>query len=224
MRIGCAQISAETLRAALWHAPHLTDVNMGECAVDRAVCAVVAERLTQLRSLNASWCDRIDDAGVGAVCSSCTRLRRLKLRACTELTTEALCSIVTLLDIRQLFLLDVSRCERVDAGVLQDLPLVSLQSLKLSWCDGVTDAVVASLLRNCVELRELHLVGCKVLSMAALEGLPDLPCATTLHLIDLQYCNDFTESVLQQLVDRCPPTLMIKDYYETPITPHQRKG
>ena len=123
--------------------------------------------LKNLQALRLSFeyrLNRAPMANVVAALCSCPQLRSLKIGEHTELTGEDL------------------------ATMLQSLPL--LNSLHLSWCDGLTSL---SALRFTPQLRSIYLEHCSLLDPSELQHVLLLQ-----HLQRLSLCRSFTRPLTAQ--------------------------
>ncbi|KDO32278.1 hypothetical protein SPRG_02757 [Saprolegnia parasitica CBS 223.65] len=151
---------------------HLSDVSV----------LALAKSCRNLKSLHASDCGLLTDAGIEAL-AACMDLRELILTGCGKLTDDSLRAIglahtrltrlelgfcIQLSDFEgfarvsnalNLSTLDVSGCRR-----LQDVGLAALSrkftkltSLNLAYCDKITDVGLWAVTHNCLELTSLNL-------------------------------------------------------------------
>jgi hypothetical protein len=93
--------------------------------------------------------------------------------------------------------LNLCKSKITDAGIFRMAYLAALVEIRLQWCTGITDAGVASLVRNCPKLRLLDLKSCPVTD-AALQSIAAL--CRDLRVLNLSWCPGFSEQSLLELL------------------------
>ncbi len=153
----------------------------GEPVADPLVQAL--RRCPRLRFLDLSLCTLVTDAGVRGGPSSCHNLRHLKLNYCISITDGALQGIsgltaletlelegcehltgeglVALRRMPQLTSLNLSRCTRVQSGLVSLSGLTRLRCLTLGWCILLADGQLTHL-SGLTNLTSLNLSSTKV--------------------------------------------------------------
>ena len=127
------------------------------------------EQCCQLSKVDLSFCKKLTDAGVMALCQGgCPQLSCLNLTWCCEIT---------------------------DAGViaLGQGGCPQLSSLNLSYCDRITDAGVIALCQGgCPQLSSLNLKRCVRITDAGVMALGQGGCPQ-LSSLNLSYCEQITD-------------------------------
>lgn len=228
---GCRNLPRTAIHALLSNNEDLRYLNLtGLTAVTNSTCELIAESCKHLETLHLSWCKNVDSRGVQAVVEGCpllkdlrvgdvsgfddisvaktlfktNNLERLVLSGCSDLTDEALqtmihgvdpeIDILTDLPIvppRKLRHLDISRCfELTDQGVEVIGNLVpDLEGLQISGCSALTDAALEPIFANApklthVEMEDLHEVTDGLFS----DHLATAPCIGRLEHLSISYC------------------------------------
>lgn len=215
---GCRNFQRQTLHGLLKNNVKLVNLNLTSLpAVTNSTCKIISQHCPQLETLNVSWCKQMDARGVRMVVQGCPKLRdlragevkgfdnvevaqaifdtnnleRLVLNGCTELSDEALRTMIVGTD--------------PEIDILTDRPVVParrLRHLDLSRCTRLTDDGVKALGYNVPELEGLQLNGCAELTDSALEPVfATTPRLTHLELEDLA---DLTNDILSEHLAKAP--------------------
>ena len=87
--------------------------------------------------VSASGCSKLTDEGIIALTKSCPRLLKLDLAGCKNITDKSLEALAT--NCKLIQFLNLANCGISDAGVQKLKESVHLESLKLGWCEHITD-------------------------------------------------------------------------------------
>ncbi|KAK0389484.1 hypothetical protein NLU13_3059 [Sarocladium strictum] len=243
---GCRNFQKSTLHSLLRSNERLVHLNLtGLPAVTNSSCKIIAESCPQLETFNVSWCNKVDAKGIQLVVENCHKLKdlragevkgfdnieaaeaiftknnleRLVLAGCSELSDEALqtlmhgidpeIDILTDLPVvppRKLRHLDLSRCDRLtNRGVKTIGHMVPhLEGLQLSRCTSLTDAGLESILATTPRLTHLELEDLEDITNTLLsEHLAKAPCATILEHLSLSYCENIGDVGVLPLMQKC---------------------
>ena len=243
---GCRNFSKSTLHSLLKTNGRLANLNLtGLTAVTNGTCKIIAQSCPSLEMFNVSWCTHMDARGIKAVILGCpnlrdlragevrgfndiglaqdifetNRLERLVLSGCTDITDEALTTMIAgqdpeidiltelpLVPVRKLRHLDLSRCNRLTSvGVKILASLVpDLEGLQLSGCTALTDSAISSLLATTPRLTHLDLEELAELTNHLLiEDLAKAPCAPILKHISISYCENLGDTGMLPVIRAC---------------------
>ena len=195
----CAQLAPEALLPLAPLGSKLRSLSLaGICLLtDDALVQLLASTTTDVESVSLRGCALLGPDGVAAVAKACPRLRSLDLEGIELLTDETLGVLAE--QTPALEEICLKRCVQVsDAGIealasgcpglsrlslnnipaLGDLSLValrkhcarSLTDIDLSWCRGVTDNGVGSLVDASFHLSRLSIWGCSQLTRLFFNG------------------------------------------------------
>jgi hypothetical protein len=172
----CERLCDEDVLALVASCPDLRHLGIEECRlISDASMAAVGQHARALRSLRIVGLD-ITDAGVWAVAVGCPHLLHFSALLCMNLTDD--CLEALLLGCGQLRRLETSVAVPSDTGLATIAALApALQELAISQAP-VTNAGLAALARGCLRLRSLKLAFCDRLTDRGVldleKGLPAL--------------------------------------------------
>ncbi|CAM9406703.1 unnamed protein product [Lampetra fluviatilis] len=185
---GCHALTPSSLMHLGEKCPSLRVLNLGRVPKATDTCLMrLATSMQLVQTLNLTALTAVRDQSVHIFSQRCPNLQHLILTSCLQITDKSLVEIATYLP--KICSLDVSGCRRVsDVGVqalamncrlLNTLDLSStsiskrgvcllgsycrdsLQSVKFSFCQDITENAVHKLVENCHRLKLLHLYGCR---------------------------------------------------------------
>ncbi|KAI5814728.1 hypothetical protein BZA77DRAFT_94890 [Pyronema omphalodes] len=134
-----------------------------------------------IRRLNLTFiADKINNGSLVPL-QKCTRLERVTLTNCTNLTDSPL------------------------KDILAANPRI--QALDLSQLEGITDETLLTVAENCPRLQGLNLMGCKGITDASL--IPLSKNRRILRRLKLSECNQITDETVLALATHCPQLLEI---------------
>ena len=134
--------------------------------------------------------------------SVCTKLERLTLVGCTELSDDALLQVLP--HMRNMVALDLSNIPHLSDGPVVAIAKAAprLQGINLSGCKNITDVAVSAIAENCPFIRRVKLFNVKLVTdesvMALAQGCP------VLLEIDLNGCPKITDFSTRDLWTHCP--------------------
>ena len=188
---GCFNLTQTSINLIACKCKEIRVLNLGQChkVKNSSLCAI-AKGLNKLESLDIRGCKLVHDCALREIIVHCHFLSNLVIANCPSITDETLLSLASLCP--QLKCLDVCGvCKISDQGVeslakscslLVSLDISStqatgrsihviathsqryLESLKLSFCHGITDESLHAVVTNCKQLKCLHLYGCHPVS------------------------------------------------------------
>ena len=135
------------------------------------------QRLTRTRwvpghllALEIPGCENVSDSGVRYIGKNCTRLRRIDLSQCPQLT---------------------------DRAVLGLKPLgKTLQEVAVAGCIQLTDRGVVALATACKSIHTIDVASCALLGDRAVSAISQLP----LESVDISLCPEVTEDSVSELI------------------------
>ncbi|KAL3686923.1 hypothetical protein R1sor_013232 [Riccia sorocarpa] len=159
--------------SALAHSCHkLVELDLGHCnrITDESLKAISQLRL--LKTLYLQKCRLVTNSGVSFLANGSTSksLRNLGLSECDQLTDGG---VLSLQQITTLKLLSLKHCgpNIVNIGGIGGLAGASqLRYLNLAFLRNISDASVIAIARNCQNLEDLNLRGCRLLTGGALRA------------------------------------------------------
>jgi len=139
----------------------LKSLNFIACNLSPSTIKFLSEQLTQLISLNMTWCS-ISDTCVEHI-PLFVSLKHLSLQD-SRITD---CGLAKLENLRYLNSLNLSFCSNItDRGIIYAVKyLKNIESLNLSWCAEITDLSLQHIGTHLGRLRFLFLTGCRKISM-----------------------------------------------------------
>ncbi|KAH6682024.1 putative F-box/LRR-repeat protein 2 [Halenospora varia] len=243
---GCRNIQRSTLHNLLKSNERLANLNLtGLAAVNNGTCRIIAQSCPSLEMFNVSWCTHMDAKGIRTIINGCPRLRDLRagevrgfdnvqlaqdifetnrleklvLSGCTDLTDEALQTMIVghepeldiltdlpIVPVRRLRHLDLSRCNHLTSvGVKSLAHLVpDLEGLQLSGCTALTDNALSDLLGTTPRLTHLDLEELAELTNTLLsEHLAKAPCAPGLKHLSISYCENLGDMGMLPVIRAC---------------------
>lgn len=155
---------------------------------------VFVQKQTALLYLDLSQCPQIGDRSLKAVCNGLHKLKVLKLSKCRQIMGDA--SISSLYRLPSLEVLDLSACycitsKSLSAGLVETLPLVSLQYLNVSGCTSVHDSFVIKISKVLPNLVHLNLNSCSITDVAVYFVSKYMSRLQELHL---GWCREITDN------------------------------
>ncbi|XP_034987633.1 F-box/LRR-repeat protein 14-like [Zootoca vivipara] len=167
----CDRLSDVAVHYVAQGLPRLRYLSVRFCGGIRDGALVPLSRLTRLRTLNLSFCQRITDVGVGHIAGitadGCLELEELDLAGCGQLSDLAVRYVAQ--GLPRLVHLSLRFCGGIGDGALLSMSLLSrLKSLNLSFCQRISDVGIGHLAgitsRGCLELEQLNLDECERLT------------------------------------------------------------
>jgi hypothetical protein len=175
----CALITDEGL-LALTGLRHLRDLNLCGCYYVTDDGLTVLKNYPELQRLNLDHCYLLTDVGLSHLRQS-TKLEHLSMRCCDQITDTGLRAVLPLPRLR---VLKLSSCYLVTQPPTAP---VSLETLQVDGCRGVTDLALSVIAKEFRTLTFLDVSWCNITG-SGLAVLPQLPHLT--HL-DCSGCRHF---------------------------------
>ncbi|TVY35922.1 F-box/LRR-repeat protein [Lachnellula subtilissima] len=243
---GCRNFQRSTLHSLLKSNERLTNLNLtGLTAVTNGTCKIIAQSCPSLEMFNISWCTHMDAKGIRTVIKGCpklvdlragevrgfnslelaqdifesNRLQKLVLSGCTDLTDEALQTMLIgqdpeidiltelpMVPLRRFRHLDLSRCTSLTSSGVKTLAnmVPDLEGLQLSGCVSLTDNALIDLLATTPRLTQLDLEELSELSNTLLfEHLAKAPCAPILEHLSISYCENLGDTGMIPVIRAC---------------------
>ncbi|BBN06966.1 hypothetical protein MPTK1_3g25370 [Marchantia polymorpha subsp. ruderalis] len=149
----------------------LVYLDLGHCKriTDRSLEAV--SHLECLEVLILRNCNLITDWGLSYLANGATnkRIKRLDLCECDQLTDSG---AVLLQQLSALQVLNLAECgpNVTDVGGTGIAGVTTLQSLNLAWLINVSDVSIITIAHHCVDMEELNLSGCELVTGTGLRA------------------------------------------------------
>ena len=138
--------------------PNRTHLDLTGCTGITYLTLGLLEKLDSLETLNISYCD-LDDSDLEAGRKTFQAIKGLDISGCTRFGDDGLKALVQMCN--ALEDLDVGYCHFTDTGLHSVAHNCSrLKTIDLTCCTGVTNAVLASLVRECPYLEKIFVGGC----------------------------------------------------------------
>eukprot|EP01027_Heterolobosea_sp_BB2_P021068 GEZU01030145.1.p1 GENE.GEZU01030145.1~~GEZU01030145.1.p1 ORF type:complete len:273 (-),score=51.56 GEZU01030145.1:18-836(-) len=172
--------------------------NKSATAVTDQIIMKIAPYCMRVDTVDLSWCVRITDASLHALCDhiSPNTLRHLSLAQCENITDEGLRALPRF---KNLETLNLFGCRRItDSGLRHLRGLTKLKIISLALCDSITDEGLEHL-RDMTQLQSLILNNCRKVkktittatnanTLAAAASLTTTTTRTTTHMIRAYAC------------------------------------
>lgn len=188
-----SSISNKSLIAIAKGCPNLTTLNIESCPeIGNEGLQAIARSCPKLKCISIKDCPLVGDHGVSSLLSSANNLSRVKLQD-LNITDFSLAVIghygKAIVNLVLSSLQNVSERGFWVMGVAQGLQ--KLMSLTVSSCRGVTDASIEAIGRGCINLKQMFLRRCCLVSDNGLVAFTK--AARSLESLQLEECNSITQ-------------------------------
>ncbi|XP_052501694.1 F-box/LRR-repeat protein 4 [Budorcas taxicolor] len=167
----------------------LQHLSLGSCVMieDYDVTAsMIGAKCKKLRTLDLWRCKNITESGIAELASGCPLLEELDLGWCPTLQSSTGCF----------------------ARLARQLP--NLQKLFLTANRSVCDTDIEELACNCIRLRQLDILGTRMVSPASLRKL--LESCKDLSLLDVSFCSQIDNRAVLELSASFPKVFIKKSF------------
>ncbi|OAE31287.1 hypothetical protein AXG93_1962s1440 [Marchantia polymorpha subsp. ruderalis] len=126
----------------------------------------IANNCKDLQHVSLRWRQGIGDIAVSALARSCSLLVYLDLGHCKRITDRSLEALSALQ------VLNLAECgpNVTDVGGTGIAGVTTLQSLNLAWLINVSDVSIITIAHHCVDMEELNLSGCELVTGTGLRA------------------------------------------------------
>lgn len=157
---GCENITDKTIERVVELAPKLRNVFLGKCSRITDYSLHHLARLGKnLQTVHFGHCFNISDQGVRVLVQSCPRIQYVDFACCTNLTNRTLYELSDLTKLKRIGLVKCS--QMTDEGLLNMISLRGrndgLERVHLSYCSNLTIYPIYELLMACPRLSHLSL-------------------------------------------------------------------
>lgn len=157
---GCENITDKTIERIVALAPKLRNLFLGKCSRITDYSLHYLARLGKnLQTVHFGHCFNISDQGVRVLVQSCPRIQYVDFACCTNLTNRTLYELSDLTKLKRIGLVKCS--QMTDEGLLNMISLRgrndSLERVHLSYCSNLTIYPIYELLMACPRLSHLSL-------------------------------------------------------------------
>lgn len=227
---GCWEITEAGIIALSRGCTMIRAIDLSNCRkLNDAAMYALCTNCAHLTSIIISYCKMISNAFMGYLATSCSQLRRLNLQRCTGVTDDGFtkfsqnnhaklqelilsdCSFLTNTTLRNLSVackslrvLNLSFCcSLTEESMLgMSMGFTQLQVLDASFCGNfVSDASLATLTANCLELTRLSIRGCvRVTDQGVLHLILS---AKKLSALNLTNCNAISKQTIECISSQC---------------------
>nr|XP_037279926.1 F-box/LRR-repeat protein 14-like [Rhipicephalus microplus] len=189
----------------------LTTLNITACPITDVGVSLLAQKLTDLRTLNISECDLVTKDGIAVVASHLHNLRVIHMRYCMGLTNIALKHLSRISSLEVVVLKSCSKIRskamafiapgKTPSNIVELDGMQKLRVLNLSGC-MVGDKGIARIARSLSSLCTLKIARCQEISD---NGIKAIACnLKKLKAIDIKGCPRTTSAGRRCLVARLP--------------------
>jgi hypothetical protein len=155
----------------------------------------IARHCASIEELDISDCVKITDKSLIQIANNCTNLHSLNI-TCLKITDVSMSAISQ--NCTALTCLRAIECKLVTGSHIHHLSL--LEECDLGWCPGVTSDNVISIVRNCKNLKLLHLCRTWITDDCIIEIAHN---SINLEDFNIHSCDNLTDENLCELVRCC---------------------
>jgi F-box/leucine-rich repeat protein 2/20 len=205
---GNPQITGEIIIILKKNCRQLQYLNLSQCKHIKNNELINLFHLTDLKSLNLSFIDNVDDETFYSLSqttlssndSSSSLTSALKNDLTLPVVSLRSASSSSLFSLSSLALqsLNLCKCSITDEAIKHFATLSNLLELRLTWCTGITDKGVILLTKYCESLQILDLTSCTITDLV----FPFLGrlCRKSLKELDLSWCMEVSNKGLRYLL------------------------
>lgn len=183
------KIEQTALLSILNFCSELQHLSLGSCVMIEdydVIASMIGAKCKKLRTLDLWRCKNITENGIAELASGCPLLEELDLGWCPTLQSSTGCF----------------------ARLARQLP--DLQKLFLTANRSVCDADIEELACNCSRLRQLDILGTRLVSPASLRKL--LESCKDLSLLDVSFCSQIDNRAVLELTVSFPKVFIKKSF------------
>ncbi|NXF95014.1 FBXL4 protein, partial [Eubucco bourcierii] len=183
------KVEQTALLSILNFCSELQHLSLGSCVMIEdydLVASMMGAKCKKLRSLDLWRCKNITESGIAELASGCQLLEELDLGWCPTLQSSTGCF----------------------TNLARKLP--NLQKLFLTANRSVCDTDIEELAANCTHLRQLDILGTRMVGPAALRRL--LESCRDLSLLDVSFCSQIDNRVVLELNANFPNVFIKKSF------------
>lgn len=177
----CQKLTDQALLNVSLGLTNLRSINLSFCANIRDSGLKCLARMPHLQSVNLRSCDNISDTGIAYLAEGGSRIQTLDVSFCDKVGDQALVHISQgLYNLRSLSL---SACHITDEGLSKVVrTLRDLTTLNIGQCSRITDKGLGLIGDFLTNLTEIDLYGCTSITTVGLERIMQLPHLSVLNL------------------------------------------
>ncbi|NXD86280.1 FBXL4 protein, partial [Halcyon senegalensis] len=183
------KVEQTALLSILNFCSELQHLSLGNCVMIEdcdLIASMMGAKCKKLRSLDLWRCRNITESGIEDLASGCQLLEELDLGWCLTLQSSTGCF----------------------TNIARKLP--NLQKLFLTANRSVCDTDIEELAANCLHLRQLDILGTRMVSAASLRKL--LESCKDLSLLDVSFCSQIDNRVVLELKANFPNVFIKKSF------------
>jgi len=177
----CQKLTDEALKHVSSGLTQLKSINLSFCVSISDSGLKYLAKMASLRELNLRSCDNVSDAGMAYLAEGGSGITSLDVSFCDKIDDQALVHVAQgLLQLKQLSL---SACHVSDEGLIRLAhSLTDLQTLNIGQCSRITDRSIQAVAEQLRNLRCIDLYGCTKITTSGLERIMKLPQLSVLNL------------------------------------------
>ena len=191
---GCFSISGDVLSSLVLLTTSLHTLNIGLCSKITSECIInmcsnskslkhldlrgvksvtnqclhaIAIHCEQLQTLIISNCPFVSDVGIAEIATHRSLLTHLDISGCSLVTDQGVTSFLMVANAIEHLDLSSTGATHISVDFIVHNNL-TLKTLKLSFCHNITSSCLSDLLKVSVNLKSLHLYGCKRIKLSQL--------------------------------------------------------
>ncbi|XP_071469294.1 F-box/LRR-repeat protein 4 isoform X1 [Marmota flaviventris] len=183
------KVEQTALLSILNFCSELQHLSLGSCVMIEdydVIASMIGAKCKKLRTLDLWRCKNITENGIAELASGCPLLEELDLGWCPTLQSSTGCF----------------------ARLARQLP--NLQKLFLTANRSVCDTDIEELACNCIRLRQLDILGTRMVSPASLRKL--LESCKDLSLLDVSFCSQIDNRAVLELNAAFPKVFIKKSF------------
>uniref|UniRef100_A0A8D2B8E1 F-box/LRR-repeat protein 4 n=1 Tax=Sciurus vulgaris TaxID=55149 RepID=A0A8D2B8E1_SCIVU len=183
------KVEQTALLSILNFCSELQHLSLGSCVMIEeydVIASMIGAKCKKLRTLDLWRCKNITENGIAELASGCPLLEELDLGWCPTLQSSTGCF----------------------ARLARQLP--NLQKLFLTANRSVCDTDIEELACNCIKLRQLDILGTRMVSLASLRKL--LESCKDLSLLDVSFCSQIDNRAVLELSANFPKVFIKRSF------------
>lgn len=177
----CQRLSDEALKHVSVGLTELKSINLSFCVSITDSGLKHLAKMPSLAELNLRSCDNVSDVGMAYLAEGSSRISSLDVSFCDKIGDQALVHISQ--GLFNLKSLSLSACQVSDEGICKIAKtLHDLETLNIGQCSKITDKGLHTIADSMKHLKCIDLYGCTRITTSGLERIMKLPQLSSLNL------------------------------------------
>lgn len=177
----CQRLSDEALKYVSSGLTELKSINLSFCVSITDSGLKYLAKMASLKELNLRSCDNISDIGMAYLAEGGSRITSLDVSFCDKISDQALIHVSQ--GLFNLKSLSLSACQISDDGLMRIAKtLHDLETLNIGQCSRITDKALTAVAESLKRLRCIDLYGCTRITTAGIQSIMKLPQLAVLNL------------------------------------------